>query len=80
MLPMSLARLLVTLLVADAALVGPPVAAPTATFADDQATRGLRTLESAEKTCLYDGLLLPQRVGCSHRLTIARIIVCNACH
>ena len=65
MLPMSLARLLVTLLVADAALVGPPVAAPTATFADDQATRGLRTVESAEKTCLYDGLrvLLPHAGG-----------------
>ena len=54
----SLALLLVTLLVADAALVGPPVAAPTATFADYQATRGLRTAESAEKTCLYEGLLL----------------------
>ena len=60
---MSLALLLVNLLVADAALVGPPVAAPTATFADDQATRDLRTVESAEKTCLYEGLLLLPHAG-----------------
>jgi hypothetical protein len=58
MLLKSLALFLVTLLVADATLVGPPVAAPTATFADYQATRGLRTAERAEKTCLLLGFLL----------------------
>ena len=53
---MSLARLLMTLLVADAALAGPPGAVPTTTFADYQETHGLRTVESAEKTCPYEGL------------------------
>ena len=56
MLPMLLARLLVTLLVADAALVGPSGAAPTTTFADYQEAHGLRTVESVEKTCPYEGL------------------------
>ena len=52
----SLALFLVTLLVADAALVGPPGAAPTTTFADYQEAHGLRTVESVEKTCPYEGL------------------------
>jgi hypothetical protein len=52
----SLTLFLVTLLVADAALAGATGSAPNSTFADDQATRGLRTAESVEKTCLYESL------------------------
>jgi hypothetical protein len=44
------------LLVAAAALVGPPGTARDATFANHQATRGRSAVESVEKTCCLQGV------------------------